>query len=72
MSVTLAIGVAARADDLGKKCFRRRVAVECATLGAFLVIQHELQRYARTIGPARVRRPPAVTNQVSWVRVRHE
>jgi hypothetical protein len=60
MSVTLAIVVAARADDLGKKCFRRRVALECATLGAFLVIQHELPRDARTCRYSDVRHVPVI------------
>ena len=41
------IGKCLRADDLREKGFRRGIAVQHAVLGAFLVIEHELQRDAR-------------------------
>src|SRR3546814_12165671 len=52
-----------RADDLGKKCFRSRVAVEHAVLRAFLVIHHDLQRDASAVAPPRLRRPSAVADR---------
>ena len=49
-----------RTDHLGQKRFGRRVAVQDAIFGAFLVIDHKLHGDARTIGPARIGNPASV------------
>src|ERR1700733_248795 len=59
--------VGRRADDLGKKRLRRRVAVQHAILSTLFMVQDELQRNLRAIGPARVWGTASVTAQVARV-----
>src|SRR5271168_1501993 len=57
----------ARIDDLREKGLRGRVAVEHAVLGAFLMIEDELQGDACRIRPARMWRMPAVALKVAAI-----
>ena len=63
--------VSLRADDFGEEDFRGRIAMQHAVLGALFVIEHELQRDARAVRPARVRRGAAVADEVARVVGRH-
>ena len=55
------------ADDLREEGFGRRISVENTILGAFLMIEDELQRDPRPVGPARMRRTAAVAAQVARI-----
>ena len=56
-----------RADDLGQEHFGCRIAVEHRVLGAFLVIQHELDGDPGVARPARMRRRGAVADHVARI-----
>ena len=55
------------ADDVREEGLRGRVAVDHGVLGAFLVVEDELQRDARAARPAGVRRMLAVAGEVAGV-----
>ena len=50
-----------------RKVSERGIAVEYAILGAFLVIQHELQRDPSAVRPARMRRLRAIAAEVTGI-----
>src|SRR5262249_39560639 len=56
-----------RAEHVGEKRFRGRIAVQDVALSAFLVIDHELDGDTRAAGPARIRRVAAGTGDVAAV-----
>ena len=56
-----------RADDLGQKSLRRRVAVQHAVLAAFFIVEDELHRDAGLSGPVRMRWCAAVADQVARI-----
>src|SRR5207245_2888992 len=60
-----------RADDLGKEGFRRVIAMQDGVLTTFLVIDDDLQGKARSAGPLRLRRVPAVAHHVARIWFAH-
>ncbi len=67
----VARGEGAGADDLGQEGFGRRIAMQHIVLGAFFVVEHELQRDARRARPLRMGRRAAVAGQVARVGGQH-
>ena len=53
--------------DVDEKSLGREVAVKGRSLGAFLVVQHDLQRDSRAAGPARMRRALAITDEIARI-----
>ena len=58
-----------RPDHVGEKGFGAAIAVEDAVLGAFLVVDDELDRDARTAGPAGIGRRRTIADEIAVHRV---
>ncbi len=60
-----------RPDPFGQEGLRRRIAVKDRVLGAFLVIDDELQCEPRLVRPTRMRRLGAVADHVARIGFAH-